>query len=360
MKNIVVLCGGISTERNVSIKTGNLVCKSLNSSGYNAILLDVYMGISEEMYFKYSNNIKEIFLHKEETLRYNEVLDENVPDIKKVKDKRVELNDFDFVSNDSFFGNRVIDICKSSDMVFLALHGDDGENGKLQATFDLLGIKYTGTDYASSLVSMDKKTTKALLVANNILTPKEYLINEENNNINVSKYPVVVKPNIGGSSIGVTIAKDETEFKVSVDNASKYDSQIIVEEYIKGREFSVGILGDNILPAIEIIPKAGFYDYKNKYQSDMTIEVCPANISKNIVNKMNNIITKVKNALGLKVYSRVDVIMDENENIYVLEANTLPGLTNISLLPQEAQAIGINYDELCIKILELSEEKWGK
>src|SRR5574344_1654849 len=273
--NITVLAGGISTERDVSLVSGMGVYKALKEKGYNVVLMDIFLG-----YEDVPDNIADIFTLDRDFAAEIKSISEDEPEIEAVKALRKD-------KSNALFGPNVIEICKASDIVFMALHGDCGENGKLQATFDLLGIKYTGTDYASSLVSMDKKTTKALLVANNILTPKEYLINEGNNNINVSKYPVVVKPNIGGSSIGVTIAKDETEFKVSVDNASKYDSQIIVEEYIKGREFSVGILGDNILPAIEIIPKAGCYDYKNKYQSDMTIEVCPANISKNIVNKMN-------------------------------------------------------------------------
>lgn len=358
MKNIVVLCGGISTERNVSIKTGNLVCDSLIRSGYNAILLDVFLGVKEKLYKSYENDINKLFKLGKKTLRYQEEIDDKIPDIHELKKRRKNDDNFDIVENEGFFGNRVLDILKASDMVFIALHGDVGENGKIQATFDLLNIKYTGTDYASSLISMDKKITKSILNSNQIKTPKEYIIDENNiETLNESIFPIVVKPNLGGSSIGVTIVKNKDGLKEAILTAKEYGATIIIEEYIKGREFSVGILGSEILPPIEIIPLQGFYDYKNKYKEGLTKEICPADISKELEKELIKIASHVRDIINLKVYARLDIIVNDKNEAYMLEINTLPGLTNLSLLPQEASAVGIDYDSLCIKILELSENK---
>ena len=236
-----------------------------------------------------------------------------------------------------------------ADIVFLALHGSIGENGKLQAIFDCMGIKYTESSYEGSILAIDKILTKKILEHDNIKTPKWHLLkNVRKENI---KFPVVVKPANNGSSIGVSIANNLEEFEVAIIECEKYKDEIIIEEYIKGREFSVGILDKTALPPIEIIPKSGFYDYKNKYQEGKTIEICPPKISQDKIKEMQQIAIKVHNALLLGAYSRIDFILDENGNFNVLEANSLPGMTKTSLLPQEALVTGITYEDLCEKIL---------
>ncbi|WP_338112913.1 D-alanine--D-alanine ligase family protein [Staphylococcus felis] len=191
---------------------------------------------------------------------------------------------------------------------------------------------------------------------NNILTPEWSIIDSENNNTIMA--PAVVKPNDNGSSIGVKVAENQDELKDAIEVAKQYSSTILVEQKIEGREFSVGILGEEVLPIIELIPKEGFYDYSNKYQPGATEEITPADISRENTKRMQDIALNIFKKLGLEVYGRVDFIMDSNENIYCIEANSLPGMTPTSLLPQEAEANGINYEQLCEKIVEHTLSKY--
>ena len=325
--NVVVLAGGLSPERDVSLASGMLISNALVEKGHSVLLLDLYKGIKDdEMHLLFSN----------EKRNYDFTIDEEIPELTKKNTKNL-------------IGRNVIKICKMADIVFLALHGSIGENGKLQAIFDCMGIKYTGSSYEGSILAMDKILTKKILEHDNIKTPKWHLLkNVRKENI---KFPVVVKPANNGSSIGVSIANNLEEFEVAIIECEKYKDEIIIEEYIKGREFSVGILDKTALPPIEIIPKAGFYDYKNKYQEGKTIEICPPKISQDKIKEMQQIAMKVHNALLLGAYSRIDFILDENGNLNVLEANSLPGMTKTSLLPQEALVAGITYEDLCEKIL---------
>ena len=325
--NVVVLAGGLSPERDVSLASGMLISNALVEKGHSVLLLDLYKGIKDdEMHLLFSN----------EKRNYDFTIDEEIPELTKKNTKNL-------------IGRNVIKICKMADIVFLALHGSIGENGKLQAIFDCMGIKYTGSSYEGSILAMDKILTKKILEHDNIKTPKWHLLkNVRKDNI---KFPVVVKPANNGSSIGVSIANNLEEFEVAIIECEKYKDEIIIEEYIKGREFSVGILDKTALPPIEIIPKAGFYDYKNKYQEGKTIEICPPKISQDKIKEMQQIAIKVHNALLLGAYSRIDFILDENGNFNVLEANSLPGMTKTSLLPQEALVAGITYEDLCEKIL---------
>lgn len=325
--NVVVLAGGLSPERDVSLASGMLISNALVEKGHSVLLLDLYKGIKDdEMHLLFSN----------EKRNYDFTIDEEIPELTKKNTKNL-------------IGRNVIKICKMADIVFLALHGSIGENGKLQAIFDCMGIKYTGSSYEGSILAMDKILTKKILEHDNIKTPKWHLLkNVRKENI---KFPVVVKPANNGSSIGVSIANNLEEFEVAIIECEKYKDEIIIEEYIKGREFSVGILDKTALPPIEIIPKAGFYDYKNKYQEGKTIEICPPKISQDKIKEMQQIAIKVHNALLLGAYSRIDFILDENGNFNVLEANSLPGMTKTSLLPQEALVTGITYEDLCEKIL---------
>lgn len=339
--NIVVLSGGLSTERSVSLTTGAKVQNALVANGHHAILADVFMGYS------LSGSIEEEFKNATKPAEIESV-SELVPDIDAIKKARG-------TNPEVFFGENIIALCSYADVVFMALHGENGENGRLQAAFDLLGIKYTGSGYLGCAVSMHKNLTKQMFRAFGVPTPFGKMITkgEKASFSDFDSKKVVVKPCCGGSSIGVFIADNEKDFQNALNEAFKFEDEILVEEYISGREFSVGVLGDTPLPAIEIIPKEGFYDYKNKYQADLTIEVCPAQITKEQSHKMQMAALDAFKVLGLSGYARMDFLLDKNDDIYCLEANSLPGMTPTSLLPQEAQAVGISYNELCEKIIEL-------
>lgn len=343
--NIVVLCGGTSTERDVSISSGTLICKALERNGHNSLLLDVYLGI--DAYDKST-----VFKLGVNGLKLKAGVSNIAPDILQIKKLRE--------NPEVFFGPNVLEICKLADIVFIALHGENGENGKVQAVFDLLNIKYTGTGYEGSLLGMSKDLTRKVLTANGVNMAKGITLYKEDSYEAVKDklfVPAVVKPASGGSSIGVSIVNNEEELKAAIITAKEYDDVVVIEEYIKGREFSVGVIDGKALPIIEIIPKQGFYDYKNKYQAGLTEEICPANLNEFDTKNMQQLAEKAYKSLGLKVYSRIDFILSYEGVPYCLEANTLPGMTPTSLLPQEAAEEGITYEELCEKIVELSLKK---
>lgn len=339
---VVVLAGGTSTERDVSLSTGRMIYNALKNKGHQAILLDVYLG--------YEENISNIFeIDKDWTSNIGAIGVDN-PDIEHIKALRKD-------KSKSFFGPAVIDICSMADIVFLALHGENGEDGKIQAAFDLMGIKYTGTDYTSSALAMDKAISKEIFAYYNIPTP---------NGIHVKKgelftwdnYPCIVKVCNGGSSVGVSIVSSSEEMEDALANVFAYGDEVIIEQYIKGREFSVGVIDAEALPIIEIAPFVGFYDYKNKYQAGSALETCPADLNEALTKKMQSIAVEVYKALRLKTYARMDFILDQNNDIYCLEANTLPGMTPTSLLPQEAKVIGMDFESLCEKIIAISLNKY--
>ncbi len=257
-----------------------------------------------------------------------------------------------------FFGKNVLEICKSADIVFNALHGDEGENGKLQAVFDLLNICYTGSGVQGCMLAMNKSLSKQLFRTHGIPTP-EAVILSESDKCRAAELceklglPCVVKPASLGSSVGVSIVRTNDEFFAALDSAFSLENTVIVEKYIKGREFAVGIVGSRVLPAIEIIPKHGFYDYKNKYQPGCTVEICPADIDSDTAERMAEATRKVFRVLGLGAYARADFMVDEN-GIYCLEANTLPGMTPVSLLPQEAAADKLDFPALLEAIIKES------
>lgn len=338
--NIVVLCGGISTEREVSLWSAENICEALRSKGHKAILVDVYLGRDDISTKDAFVNIKTI----EEELK---IINERAVNINELKKTRKE-----------FFGINVLDLCKASDIAFMALHGENGENGKVQATFDLFGIKYTGGDYLSSAMAMDKSVTKMIFNSSNVPMAKGISMksSERINNVNELglKYPVVVKPSCGGSSIGVYYAKNDEEFETAIDSAFEYEKELVVEERIIGREFSCGVINYKALPVIEIVPKVGDYDFKNKYVAGATDEICPAHISEDLTKKIQAVVVLAAKSLGLNTYCRIDVLTDKDENCYCLEANTLPGMTKTSLLPQEAAATGMDFAALCEYIIEIS------
>lgn len=340
---IVVLAGGTSTERDVSLSTGTMIYKALKNRGHKVILLDSYLG--------YTGDIKNIFdLDRDWADGICGSVKESNPDLDTIKALRKN-------ASNSFFGENVIEICSMADIVFIALHGENGEDGKIQAAFDLMDIKYTGTDFTSSALAMDKAISKELFAYYNIPTPKGIHV-KKGEPFTWDLYPCIVKVNNGGSSVGVSIAQTEKEMAQALENAFSYGDELIIEQYIKGREFSVGVMNNKALPIIEIAPLVSFYDYKNKYQPGSTIETCPAELDEATTVKMQRIAEEVVTALRIKTYARMDFILSDDNEIYCLEANTLPGMTPTSLLPQEAQAIGMNFEELCEKIIEISLKKY--
>lgn len=339
---IVVLAGGISTERDVSFVSGKNVYEALKSKGHQVVLTDVYLGM-EEM----PDNV---FEAEVDWTKQIGAVTEQCPDIEAVKAMRKD-------GGKSFFGPNVLALCQEADVVFVALHGENGENGKIQAAFDLMGIKYTCTDHVSSAICMDKAITKDIFRAYNIPTPVGVHFTKENAQLEPVTLPCVVKACCGGSSIGVSVVFTKEEYTAALEDAFSYDAQVVVEQYIKGREFSVGVIAGKALPIIEIAPVTGFYDYKNKYQAGSAVETCPADLSEEITVKMQKCAEDVFEALRLKKYARMDFMLDENDEFYCLEANTVPGMTNTSLLPQEAAAVGISFEDLCQKLVEMALEE---
>ncbi len=334
---IVVLAGGTSTERDVSLSSGSMIYRALKGNGHQAIILDVYLG--------YEGETEDIFERDTDWAAQIGRISETNPDLQAVKAMRKD-------AGRSFFGPNVLAICQMADVVFMALHGANGEDGKIQATFELLGIPYTGTDYVSSAMAMDKGISKDLFKAHNIPTPRGIRLGLGEQESERIPYPCIVKACCGGSSVGVSIARNDEEYEAAKREAFRYDKEVIIEQYIQGREFSVGVMGGKALPVIEIAPKEGFYNYKNKYQAGSTVETCPALIPEEKSCRMQEIAEQVFRALRMKSYARMDFMMSKEGEIYCLEANTLPGMTSISLLPQEAAVLGIDFPSLCEKILE--------
>ena len=347
---IVVLAGGLSTERDVSFKTGEMVTKALRENGHQVILLDVFMGYRDK-----EEDLTGIFDRAEAVSVKVAAIPETAPDLEKVKAQRKD-------QSDNFFGPNVIELCRMADIVFMALHGENGENGKIQAAFDLFGIRYTGTGYLGSALAMNKGMAKQLFLENGIPTPRGTSLKRGEDAAKIETcgihFPCVVKPCSGGSSIGVSIVHDKAEYEQALKEAFRWENELVIEEYVKGREFSVGVIDFQALPIIEIAPVEGFYDYKNKYKAGSTVEPCPAALSEQITKEMQGYAEKVAEVLGLNTYSRTDFLLDAEDHIFCLEANTLPGMTPTSLLPQEAKVTGVDFNQLCEKLIESSMRKY--
>lgn len=343
--NILVLAGGYSPERDVSLTSGSLIANALKKEGEKVCLADVYLGITEEKL-----NSLDLFNTVEgEVYR----VENSVPDLKTLKEQSG--------NGDALIGKGIIELCRRADVVFLALHGAMGENGQLQATLDNYGIKYTGSGYVGSLLAMDKDISKKMFVGAGVNTPEWIYTSVKNFNRGAFErkigFPCVVKPCSCGSSVGISIVETEDELQKALDFAAEYEEYILVEKKIEGRELTVGILDDNVLPMIEIIPTEGFYDYTNKYQAGKTLEICPAEIDEGIREALANQAKLAFSALRLSGYARFDFIVDVDGKPWCLEANTLPGMTPTSLLPQMAAAVGMDYEKLCKKIVELGLKK---
>lgn len=346
VKNIVVLAGGLSHERDVSLSSGTKITRALIEQGYNAVLVDLFFGLDD------ISELDAVFSSGVSGAGFS--VSTSVPDLERIKAERRE--------GCGGVGKNVIELCRAADIVFMALHGDDGENGRIQAMLDVYGIRYTGSGYLGSALAMNKPIAKELMKKHGIPTPagRVYKKKDAERIAKDFSLPCVIKPADGGSSIGVSIPKTAEELCAAIEQVFRYGDEALVEEFIAGREIQAGVLGGTALPLIEIIPEKGaFYDYANKYQAGVARELCPAPIPDGAAQKIQRLAQKTMKALFLSVYSRIDFILTEEGEAYCLEANTLPGMTPTSLLPQEAAAAGIDYGTLCRRIIELSMEKYA-
>src|SRR5205823_4172213 len=298
-KKVAVLMGGPGSERNVSLATGRGVSKALRSLGIDVGDVDVR--------------------------------DENFP------------------------------LAKDIDLAFITIHGTFGEDGQIQKILEERGVPYTGDGVEESRIAFDKILSKQKFLEHNVVTPESEVIDAgERPKMSV---PLVVKPARQGSTVGIVIVKNENEIDSAIKEATKYDRKLLIEKFVSGRELTIGILGDQALPILEIIPKGGFYDFNTKYpflnpQAGASAQhVCPAKIDSTLTKKIQELALAAFRALGLKVYGRVDVLLSETDEPFVLEVNTIPGMTEASLLPEGAAAAGINYVDLCLRIIELSRAR---
>ncbi len=295
MKKIVVVCKGDSKEKEVSLKSGKTVYEALLKNFQNVECLEC-------------------------------------------SDKKSCIQEI---------------ATKNPDLVFIALHGSWGENGYLQAALDMLNIEYTGSNCESSALCMNKFVTKSILKNINIPTPKGILINNCKDIDDIDFYPVCIKPNSEGSSIGVYFANNKEELFERVKELLKEFKDILIEEKIEGKELTVSVINGKALPIIEIRPKKGFYDYKNKYTAGSTEYIVPAPLGEDITRLCQKLAIRTYQALGCSSAARVDMLIRDNVP-YVLEVNTIPGMTATSLLPKAAKSDGISFEDL-VKIMALEK-----
>ncbi|MDO4749687.1 MAG: D-alanine--D-alanine ligase [Eubacteriales bacterium] len=341
--DIVVLYGGLSAERDVSRSSAASVVRALRESGHRVVPMDLFFGWEGE----YSDP-HELFRMETEDDIFS--VPEKEPDLEAVRASRGAGN--------SPIGENVLEICRAAELVFLALHGEEGENGKLQAWLDIAGIPYTGSGYLGSALAMNKTLTKQLLTAAGIAVPEGITVTRGEEPYPYIGAPCVVKPCSGGSSVGTSIVLREEDYLPALEAAFAFEDHVIVEKFIQGRELTVGVVDGETLPVVEIIPHEGFYDYRNKYQPGLTEELCPAPIDAEATEQVQRIAKQVCEVLMIEAYGRVDFLMDEEGKFWCLEANTLPGMTPTSLVPRMAAAQGKDFGELCNEIIAASLKKY--
>lgn len=341
--NIVVLTGGTSAERNVALVTGKAIAGALRSTGHNVKVVDPVYGSKqpdEDAIFEGRAVVGQEFPTAEELKRYS-----NKQVIECI--------------NSSLFDN--------VDIVFLGLHGKFGEDGKIQSLLEMRGVKYTGSGVTSSAMAMDKDISKIMFNHFGVPTPEWFMVRKPNvalKDIDIKikaafGYPAVVKPNDEGSTVGLSIVQPDVEdiqLSKGLDEAFAYSDNIMIEEYIEGRELTVAIIGTEALPVVEIKPKDGFYDYEHKYTKGMTEYFCPAELPDKLAEELKEKAKIAHNSLGCKAYSRVDFRLKPDGSYYCLEVNTLPGMTALSLVPKGAAAVGMSFEQLLNRIIELSLE----
>lgn len=325
---VLLLVGGTSPEREVSKSTGKSVYNAMQNLGYDVVVLDPAYGINQPF------DVEDYFNEKD----FADISNENY------------LDAINLISPNEF------------DVAFLALHGKYGEDGTIQSLLELKGIKYTGSKVLSSALAMDKIMSKILFEEYNVPTPKwfhfkfdEFTTDEVNALINKKfGYPAVIKPNDQGSTVGLTICKTPDQLDEAIHNAFEFSDRILVEEYIAGREVTVAVLDQIAFPVLEIKPKHGIYDYECKYTAGMSEYIVPAEINDDVAKLLQKIAVQAYNSLRCEVYARVDFRLSNENEAYALEVNTLPGMTSLSLVPKMAKAVGISFEQLIEKIINLS------
>ena len=342
---IVVLSGGFCTERHVGLVSGSGVCRALREKGHQAIFVDMFMGLEN-----YRGKLEDIF-DAPDGLLEKAAIEETAPDLDAVRAARQD-------KSPSVIGKDVLTVCAMADVVFLAMHGANGEDGRIQAALDLLGVPYTGSGYLGSGMAMDKSVTKRMMDSLGIRTAPwrdvHYTESDIPRLVEELEVPCAVKIVNGGSSLGVELPDTKEQLEKALRDLLRYGDHVVVEKKIKGREIQIAVLGDTYLPAVEIIPRGAYFDYVSKYQKDGAVELCPAPITDAEWRQVGEMALKLHRGLGLSVYSRSDFLLDENGQAWCLEINTLPGMTPTSLVPQEAAQVGLDYGDLCERIVELS------
>jgi D-alanine-D-alanine ligase len=324
---IAVLMGGTSAEREVSLASGLGIVKALRERGHQVWSIDTARGfVAEE--------------------REGDLLPEGVHAAPPA-DVDDALDPMDLAR---------IPQLREADVAFLALHGGAGEDGTIQALLQLIRVNYTGTGPLGSGIAMDKDVTKRLLRDAQVPTlpwrvARAPAFTYDPDTIeDLIGFPCIVKPSRQGSSVGIEVVAEPADLRAAVERASAFDSEVMIERFAKGRELTVGILGDQALPPVEIRPKKGIYDYHSKYTPGMTEYFCPAPLDEEVVAQMQAYALRAFRVLKLRGYARIDFILAK-EQLFCLEANTLPGMTATSLLPKAAAAVGIDYGELCERIV---------
>ncbi len=322
---ILILTGGSSSEREVAIRSGKAVSKAFIALGHEAALLDIAC-VPDVAEFAFSRDINEVLS------LYNSR--QNAPHVYPLHPNLI----------------KIIGLC---DKVFPALHGGIGENGTLAAFFECMGIKYSGSSPSALANTMDKIKTKVFYENAGILTPAYTIYNRGSVREPIPpRYPCVIKPCDGGSSIGISFANSKSQLTGAIERAAEVCDNLILEEKIIGREFSVSVLNDEPLAVTEIIPKSSFYDYESKYVHGGAREITPAPLTPCLTQKALSIARRAHRALGLKNFSRTDLILKKGTSLfYALETNALPGMTETSILPTCAAVCKIDFNRLCKKML---------
>ena len=328
---ITVLMGGTSSERNVSLASGIRIVQALRSRGHDVIPMDPARGVisaSEEL----------------------ELSSGSVGTEPPSLESLAKFAEGTFLPN--LTGMKEI---TEADVVFLALHGGQGEDGTIQALLDMAHVKYTGSGLLASALAMDKDLSKKLFRTEGVKTADWLMAPVTTEQVEgILGLPVVVKPSKQGSTVGLSVVKKRADLVAAIEEAGKYDDEVMVEQFVPGRELTVGILGDVALPVGEIISKHEIYDYECKYTAGMAREEFPAKLSKEATEKVQQQALLAFRALKLRGYARIDFRLTSEGEFYCLEANTLPGMTELSLIPQGAAAMGISFPELCERIVRLA------
>ena len=323
--------GGTSAERDVSIASGLRIAAALRTLGHQVTSLDTATGVIDDA---------------TELSLMEAGMQQAPPDLESLAamSKR---------SLSPSLGT--LPEVRQADVVFLALHGGQGEDGTLQALFDLCGVRYTGTGQLGSALAMDKDLSKRLFRDNGVTTADWLMAPVTTEQVNERMgFPVVVKPSKQGSTVGLTLVREPGALEAAIAEAFRYDDEVMVEQFISGRELTVGILGHEALPIGEIIPKHELYDYECKYTKGMAVEEFPARLDPAVAAVVQEQAQRAFRALKLRGYARIDFRLDDSGSCFCLEANTLPGMTELSLIPQAAAAAGISFPDLCERIVRLA------